>query len=82
MADNSLGSVRISNMALASVLKQRGIEPLVHVTCRDRNLIGQQSHLMGLHVLGVRNILLITAIRRATAICPAQPASTTFHRWI
>ncbi|GLG00686.1 bifunctional homocysteine S-methyltransferase/methylenetetrahydrofolate reductase [Alicyclobacillus hesperidum subsp. aegles] len=60
MADNSLGSVRISNMALASVLKQRGIEPLVHVTCRDRNLIGQQSHLMGLHVLGVRNILLIT----------------------
>lgn len=60
MADNSLGTVRVSNMALASVLKQFGIEPLVHVTCRDRNLIGQQSHLMGLHVLGVRNILLIT----------------------
>lgn len=60
MADNSLGMVRMSNMALASMLKQFGIEPLVHVTCRDRNLIGQQSHLMGLHALGVRNILLIT----------------------
>ncbi|WP_326492565.1 bifunctional homocysteine S-methyltransferase/methylenetetrahydrofolate reductase [Alicyclobacillus dauci] len=60
MADNSLGTVRVSNMALASMLKQFGIEPLVHVTCRDRNLIGQQSHLMGLHVLGIRNILLIT----------------------
>nr|WP_083511377.1 bifunctional homocysteine S-methyltransferase/methylenetetrahydrofolate reductase [Alicyclobacillus acidiphilus] len=60
MADNSLGTVRMSNLALASVLKQYGIEPLVHVTCRDRNLIGQQSHLMGLHLLGVRNILLIT----------------------
>lgn len=60
MADNSLGMVRMSNMALASLLKQFGIEPLVHVTCRDRNLIGQQSHLMGLHALGIRNILLIT----------------------
>lgn len=60
MADNSLGTIRVSNMALASILKQFGIEPLVHVTCRDRNLLGQQSHLMGLHVLGVRNILLIT----------------------
>ncbi|MFB5192125.1 bifunctional homocysteine S-methyltransferase/methylenetetrahydrofolate reductase [Alicyclobacillus fastidiosus] len=60
MADNSLGTVRVSNMALAGMLKQFGIEPLVHVTCRDRNLIGQQSHLMGLHVLGVRHVLLIT----------------------
>ncbi|WP_067850948.1 bifunctional homocysteine S-methyltransferase/methylenetetrahydrofolate reductase [Alicyclobacillus mali (ex Roth et al. 2021)] len=60
MADNSLGSVRVSNMALASLLKQRDIEPLVHVTCRDRNLIGQQSHLMGLAVLGIRNVLLVT----------------------
>ncbi|WP_206922187.1 bifunctional homocysteine S-methyltransferase/methylenetetrahydrofolate reductase [Alicyclobacillus suci] len=60
MADNSLGSVRVSNMALAGMLQQEGIEPLVHVTCRDRNLIGQQSHLMGLSVMGVRHILLIT----------------------
>ncbi len=60
LADNSLGIVRVSNMALASMLKQNGIEPLVHVTCRDRNLIGQQSHLMGLHVLGIHHILLVT----------------------
>jgi homocysteine S-methyltransferase len=60
MADNSLAMVRMSNMALASMLKQFGIEPLVHVACRDRNLIGQQSHLMGLHALGIRNILLVT----------------------
>jgi homocysteine S-methyltransferase len=60
MADNSLGHVRVSNMALAAILKQMGIEPLVHVTCRDRNLLGQQSHLMGLDVLGVHHILLVT----------------------
>lgn len=60
LADNSLGHIRVSNMALASLLKQEGIEPLVHVTCRDRNLIGQQSHLMGLDVLDIRHILLVT----------------------
>lgn len=60
LADNSLGHVRVSNMALAAMLKQEGIEPLVHVTCRDRNLIGQQSHLMGLHVLDIHHILLVT----------------------
>ncbi|WP_067933889.1 bifunctional homocysteine S-methyltransferase/methylenetetrahydrofolate reductase [Alicyclobacillus kakegawensis] len=60
IADNSLGTVRVSNMAIASLLKAEGIEPLVHVTCRDRNLIGQQSHLMGLHVLGIHHILLVT----------------------
>ncbi|WP_231493471.1 methylenetetrahydrofolate reductase [Alicyclobacillus macrosporangiidus] len=60
LADNSLGQVRVSNMAVASLLKQAGVEPLVHVTCRDRNLIGQQSHLMGLHVLGIHHVLLVT----------------------
>ncbi|WEG14389.1 bifunctional homocysteine S-methyltransferase/methylenetetrahydrofolate reductase [Pullulanibacillus sp. KACC 23026] len=60
LADNSLGTVRVSNMALASLLKARGMEPLVHIACRDRNLIGQQSHLMGLHVLGIHQILLVT----------------------
>jgi methionine synthase / methylenetetrahydrofolate reductase(NADPH) len=60
LADNSLATVRVSNLAMATLLKLNHIEPLVHVACRDRNLIGQQSHLMGLDVLGIRNILLIT----------------------
>ncbi|MBX6353483.1 MAG: bifunctional homocysteine S-methyltransferase/methylenetetrahydrofolate reductase [Thermoflavifilum sp.] len=60
LADNSLASVRVSNMALAAQLARLGIETIVHVTCRDRNLIGQQSHLMGLHVLGIRHVLLVT----------------------
>lgn len=60
LADNSLATVRVSNLAMATLLKLHNIEPLVHIACRDRNLIGQQSHLMGLDVLGIRNILLIT----------------------
>jgi len=61
LADNSLATTRVSNMALGSLLKRElGIEPIVHVACRDRNLIGQQSHLMGLHALDINQILVIT----------------------
>ncbi|MEJ7537010.1 bifunctional homocysteine S-methyltransferase/methylenetetrahydrofolate reductase [Staphylococcus hominis] len=61
LADNSLATVRISNIAAASLIKQRyEIEPLVHITCRDRNLIGLQSHLLGLSLIGVSEILAIT----------------------
>lgn len=61
LADNSLATPRISNMAVAVKIKQEvGIRPLVHVTCRDRNLIGLQSHLMGLSALGIQDILAIT----------------------
>lgn len=61
LADNSLATVRMSNMALGALMKSRhGIDPLLHIACRDRNLIGQQSHLMGLHALGIDQILVIT----------------------
>lgn len=61
MADNSLATTRMSNMALGTILKKElGIEPLVHIACRDRNLLGQQSHLMGLHALDIHQVLVIT----------------------
>lgn len=61
MADNSLASPRISNTAIATLLKEKyAVNPLVHLTCRDRNLIGLQSHLMGLDVLGLHDILVVT----------------------
>ncbi|WP_078548180.1 bifunctional homocysteine S-methyltransferase/methylenetetrahydrofolate reductase [Litchfieldia alkalitelluris] len=61
LADNSLASPRISNAACGTILKQQyKINPLIHITCRDRNLIGLQSHLMGLHTLGLNEILAVT----------------------
>ncbi|WP_163528718.1 bifunctional homocysteine S-methyltransferase/methylenetetrahydrofolate reductase [Halobacillus ihumii] len=61
LADNSLASPRICNTAVASIIKQKfDINPLVHISCRDRNLIGLQSHLMGLHTLGITQVLAIT----------------------
>ncbi|MBL0385887.1 bifunctional homocysteine S-methyltransferase/methylenetetrahydrofolate reductase [Tumebacillus sp. ITR2] len=61
LADNSLATTRVSNMALGAILKREmGIEAIAHVACRDRNLIGQQSHLLGLHALGLNQVLVIT----------------------
>jgi methionine synthase I (cobalamin-dependent)/5,10-methylenetetrahydrofolate reductase len=61
LADNSLAILRVSNLAVAAVLKQRfGITPLVHLSCRDRNILGLQSELMGMAALGMRHVLPLT----------------------
>ncbi|MFK9089966.1 bifunctional homocysteine S-methyltransferase/methylenetetrahydrofolate reductase [Bacillus salipaludis] len=61
LADNSLATVRISNESLGYLMKQEfGVRPLIHISCRDRNIIGLQSHLMGLHTLGLNDVLAIT----------------------
>lgn len=61
LADNSLASVRISNESLGYLVKTNlGLRPLIHISCRDRNILGLQSHLMGLHTLGMHDVLAIT----------------------
>src|SRR5215469_928451 len=61
LADNSLAILRISNLAIGAILKQQyNIMPLLHISCRDRNLIGLQSELLGISALGIRHILPLT----------------------
>ncbi len=60
LADNSLAILRVSNLAIGAMLKQRGIMPLLHVSCRDRNLLGLQSELLGMAAMGVRHVLPLT----------------------
>lgn len=60
IADGPRASARMSAFALALLVKDLGIEPVVHVTTRDRNLLGIQADLFGMHVLGIRNLLVIT----------------------
>lgn len=61
LADNSLATPRICNATMAGIIKREvGVRPLIHVNCRDRNMIGLQSHLMGLHTAGINEILAIT----------------------
>jgi methionine synthase / methylenetetrahydrofolate reductase (NADH) len=61
VADSPMARVRMSSLALASMISQQvGVETILHFTCRDRNLMGIQSDLMGAHALGIRNILALT----------------------
>lgn len=61
VAENPLASPRMGNLAMALLMKQHaGVEPLVHFTCRDRNLIGLQSDIMGAYAMGLRYMLGIT----------------------
>ncbi|MFX3624904.1 MAG: bifunctional homocysteine S-methyltransferase/methylenetetrahydrofolate reductase [Ectobacillus sp.] len=60
LADNSLASPRISNMAMGALLARNDIPVVNHLTCRDHNLIGLQSHLLGLSALGIHEILALT----------------------
>jgi homocysteine S-methyltransferase len=61
MADSSLGITRMSNMALGYLVKQKtGLPLVIHLSCRDRNLIGLQAELMGLYALGMDTVLALT----------------------
>jgi len=60
LPDNTSGVAHLSGLAAAGLLAASGIEPILHVTCRDTNRIGLQSLLLGAAALGVRNILSLT----------------------
>jgi len=59
--DGPRATARMTGLALAVLLQnQVGIETVLHYTCRDRNLLGMQSDLLGAAAMGIRNILAIT----------------------
>jgi len=59
--DGQRAGARLSALALALLVEQQaGIETVLHYACRDRNLLGIQSDLLGAHAIGLRNLLLIT----------------------
>jgi homocysteine S-methyltransferase len=61
LADNSLAILRVSNFAAAiRVREEVGLTTLLHLACRDRNLLGLQSEVMGLGTLGFRHVLALT----------------------
>ncbi|MDH3546452.1 MAG: methylenetetrahydrofolate reductase [Gammaproteobacteria bacterium] len=57
--DHRHAAPHISNIAVAAHLMQAGIDPIVHMNCRDRNRIAMQSDLLAAHSLGVSNLLLM-----------------------
>ena len=59
--DGPRASGRMSAIAAALMVQQQtGLETILHYACRDRNLLGMQSDLLGAHSMGLRNVLLVT----------------------
>jgi 5,10-methylenetetrahydrofolate reductase len=61
VTDSALAKMKLSGIAFASLFKQRfGIEPVVNLSCRDRNVIALQGDLLGAWSLGIRSIVALT----------------------
>lgn len=59
--DSPRASARMSNQALCLLIQQQvGIETVLHYTCRDRNVLGIQSDLLGASAVGIHNLICIT----------------------
>jgi methylenetetrahydrofolate reductase (NADPH) len=60
VTDNQAAVMRICSMAVCKITLDHGLEPILQMTCRDRNRIGLQSDLLGAFTLGIRNVLCMT----------------------
>jgi homocysteine S-methyltransferase len=59
--DSRRAGAHVSALSLAVLIEQQaGIETVLHYSCRDRNLLGIQSDLLGAHAMGLRNLMLVT----------------------
>ncbi|MFC1485605.1 methylenetetrahydrofolate reductase [Candidatus Latescibacterota bacterium] len=59
ITDNQTGVVRMSSIASAVLIMQEGLEPIMQMTCRDRNRLAIQSDILGASGLGIKNCLCI-----------------------
>ncbi|MBM4132966.1 MAG: 5,10-methylenetetrahydrofolate reductase [Nitrospira sp.] len=60
VTDNTAAVMRASSLSVCRMLYEMGHDPVMQMTCRDRNRLGMQSDLLGAHILGIRNILCLT----------------------
>ena len=60
ITDNQTAVVRMSSVAACSIVKEAGLDPVMQMTCRDRNRIAIQSDILGAVALGVGNLLCLT----------------------
>jgi len=60
VTDNQRASMRLGSMAVCRLLKEKGYEAILQLTCRDRNRIALQSDLLSAYVLGIENILILS----------------------
>ncbi len=60
ITDNQTAIVRVSSIAVGKLVLDMGLEPIMQMTCRDRNRLAMQSDILGAYLLGIRNILCLS----------------------
>jgi len=60
VTDQQSSVMRLGSLATCRLLEERGLEPVLQMTCRDRNRIALQSDLLSASVLGIENVLCLT----------------------
>ena len=60
ITDNQTAIVRMSSIGAGTIVVQEGLEPIIQMTCRDRNRLAIQADLLGAYALGMRNLLALT----------------------
>jgi len=60
VTDQQSSVMRLGSLATCHLLKERGLDPVFQMTCRDRNRLALQSDLLSAYVLGIENVLAIT----------------------
>ena len=60
ITDNQTAIVRVSSIAAGKIALDMGIEPIIQMTCRDRNRLAIQADILGAYLLGIRNLLCLT----------------------
>jgi len=60
VTDQQSSVMRLGSLATCHLLKEKGLEPIFQMTCRDRNRLALQSDLLSAYVLGIENVLAIT----------------------
>ena len=60
VTDGSGAIMRACSLAVAKIVLDAGLDPILQMTCRDRNRLALQADLLGASILGIRNVLLLT----------------------
>jgi 5,10-methylenetetrahydrofolate reductase len=60
VTDNQRAVMNMSPLAACSIIQEKRIETIIHITCRDRNRLALQSDLLGASAIGIRNVLVMS----------------------
>ncbi len=76
VTDNQAAVVRMSSIAAGQIMMSEGLEPIIQMTCRDRNRLAMQADLLGAYALGIKNLLCLSGDHQS---CGNHPGAKNVH---